>query len=128
MKKGNYIVYSVLLATAFTFFYSCSNTNPDGTVPTEFTDEATSGSCSVSADESYSLIMEAQKQAFESIYTYAHVKVVYRPEGDLVKDMMRPGDSTRWIMISRELTADEKKFFENKNSHPSVLKLAYDAV
>ncbi len=109
--------------------WSCGgHTNADGTKMTEFHDEATYGSCSVSADESYSLIIDAEKDAFEGTYPDAHVKVVYKPEGELVKDLMRPGDSTRFIVISRDLNDEEKKFFESKNSHPTVLKVAYDAV
>lgn len=111
------------------FAGSCGDRmNADGTKMTTFTDEATYGSCSVSADESYSLIMDAEKDAFEATYPDAHLKIVYKPEGELVKDLMRPGDSTRFIVISRDLNAEEKKFFESKNSHPTVLKVAYDAV
>jgi phosphate transport system substrate-binding protein len=56
------------------------------------------------------------------------VNIAYKPEGELVKDLMRPGDSTRFIVISRDLTDEEKAFFKSKNSAPEVLKIAYDAV
>ena len=126
MKK-NKISFFVFISAAACSLFSCSS-NSNGTKPTEFSDEATYGSCSVSADESYSLIMDAEKDAFEGIYTDAHVNVVYKPEGELVKDLMRAGDSTRFIVISRDLTDEEKKFFESKSAHPTVLKIAYDAV
>ena len=108
---------------------ACSgNSSVDPNNPTAFTDEATYGSCSVSVDESYSLILDAEREAFEAVYTDAHVKVVYKPEGDLVADIMRSGDSTRFIIMSRDLTPEEKKYFEARNSHPTLLKIAYDAV
>ena len=128
MRMLKHIPAFILLGLAATLISCGGGTNVDGVKPTVFTDDATSGTCSVSADESYSLILDSQEMAFESIYPDAHVNVIFRPEGELVKDLMRPGDSTRWIMISRDLTDEEKKFFEARNSHPSVLKIAYDAV
>ena len=126
MNKSKYILFCL---TVMLLCWGCEGrTNADGTKMTEFNDEATYGSCSVSADESYSLIMDAEKDAFEATYPDAHVKIVYKPEGDLVNDLMRPGDSTRFIVISRDLNDEEKKFFESKNAHPTVLKVAFDAV
>ena len=126
MKTKNKVLF---FSAMVLFSWSCgSRTNADGTKMTEFHDEATYGACSVSADESYSLIMDAEKDAFEATYPDAHLKIVYKPEGELVKDLMRPGDSTRFIVISRDLNEEEKKFFDAKNSHPTVLKVAYDAV
>jgi phosphate transport system substrate-binding protein len=125
MKNRYFIWFPVSFSIAL---FSCGGgATPDGH-QTITTDEATYGSCSVSVDESYSIIMDAERDAFEATYPDAHVKVVYKPEGELVKDLMRAGDSTRFIMMSRDLNDEERKFFESKNSHPSVLKIAYDAV
>jgi phosphate transport system substrate-binding protein len=126
MKTSLHTLFTFTSAAALLLGAGCGNGKPRNN--TSSTDETTYGSCSISVDESYRPIIEAEEYAFESIYNDAHVNIVYKPEGELMKDLMRPGDSTRFIVISRDMNAEEKAFFKSKNSSPEVLKIAYDAV
>lgn len=91
------------------------------------TDTPTSGKVAIIADESYTPIIQAQIDAFEAAYTDARIVVAYKPENEIVQELIRT-DSIRFAILNRQLTADEKSQFENKKLHPTELKIAYDAV
>src|SRR5688572_5411135 len=73
-------------------------------------DNATSGNVSVSVDESYRPFMEAEVEGFEYSYKDAKIRANYKSEGEVMKDLMA-SDSCRFAVISRPLTAEEKKYF-----------------
>ncbi len=116
MKTSKIIVFAFLLSA----FFACDQ----GTSKT--LDSPTQGEISVSIDDSYTPIMEAELYAFHSFYKYAKIHAKYKPEGEAVKDLLN--DSARLVVMSRELTDNEKRVFEKINLHPSTLKIAYDAV
>jgi phosphate transport system substrate-binding protein len=90
-------------------------------------DNQTSGTITISVDETYQPIMEEQIKIFESRYPNAHIKASYIPEGDCIEDFIK--DTTRLIFITRVLSADEKKRCEqNKIAVTRELPLVRDAV
>jgi phosphate transport system substrate-binding protein len=97
----------------------------DASVP-KVTDTLTSGSINISVDETYKPIMDEELKVFMSTYPEAKITVNYKPESEAIKDYLT--GTTKLVIVSRELTEEEKKYcLENKNV-PSSLVLAKDAV
>ena len=102
--------------------FSCGE---DTSVP-KVTDTLTSGSINISVDETYKPIMDEELKVFMSTYPEAKITVSYKPEADVIKDYLT--GKTKLVIVSRELTEEEKKYcLENRNV-PSSLVLAKDAV
>jgi phosphate transport system substrate-binding protein len=97
----------------------------DASVP-KVTDTLTSGSINISVDETYKPIMDEELKVFMSTYPEAKITINYKPESEAIKDYLT--GKTKLVIVSRELTEEEKKYcLENKNV-PSSLVLAKDAV
>jgi phosphate transport system substrate-binding protein len=104
-------------------FYGCnSSVNHE-----PFTDTPTSGEITILADESYQPLVQVQIDTFMEIYKYAKINVRYLPESELFNALMN-NDSFRLAIVSRELTSDEKTFFDNHKIIPRSLKIAEDAI
>lgn len=111
-----------ILAFGFAIMASCGE---DKSVP-KVTDTLTSGSISISVDETYKPIMDEELKVFMSTYPEAKITVSYKPEAEAIKDYLT--GKTKLVIVSRELTEEEKKYcLENKNV-PSSLVLAKDAI
>ncbi|MEJ8758570.1 substrate-binding domain-containing protein [Pontibacter sp. H259] len=117
MKNNWWAILGVAGILAFT---GCGDSG------TGATDTPTSGKINISVDESFQPIIESQVNTFEGIYKRADITAAYKPEGDVVQDLLN--DSTRIAVLSRELTAEEKAVFEKKKLIPRVTKLAVDAI
>ncbi len=85
-----------------------------------------SGNISISVDETYRPIMQQQMSVFDSSFPDAHVTVNYKPESDCIREFLN--DSTRLILVTRELSADEKQLLEGKKVVSTSLALAKDAI
>lgn len=90
------------------------------------TDTLTTGTISISADETYQPIIEEEKKVFDSSFPEAHITVHYKSEATCIKDFLN--DSARLILVTRDLNADEKKYCEQKKLVPTTLEIAKDAV
>ena len=97
------------------FLLSCGS----GSTPTQ-------GKQKIYIDESYSRLFDAEVEAFEGFYKSSDIDNRYKPEGDIVNDLMN--DSCRMIIISRDLSEKEKEYFKSKNSFPTSTKIAVDAL
>ena len=86
----------------------------------------TSGTVTISVDESFQPIVESQVKTFESIYKYAEITDNYKPEGAVVQDLLN--DSVKVAVLSRDLNDEERAAFEKQNRIPRPIKLAIDAV
>lgn len=95
-----------------------SNTSPQ--------DTATTGSIKISVDETFAPIMESQVFTFEKIYKYANIKAVYKPEGQVMKDLL--DDTVRFVVVTRQLTTEEKTAFEKLKITPRITKIAIDGI
>jgi phosphate transport system substrate-binding protein len=89
-------------------------------------DTPTSGNLKISVDESFAPIIDSHVYTFQKLYKYAKIQASYKPEGDVVKDLLT--DSSRVIVISRELTPNEKQYFEKLKIIPRQTKVAVDGV
>lgn len=90
------------------------------------TDDATSGKIHITVDESYKPLMEAEIEVFESFYPHADIEVTYAPEGKAFADLM--ADSSRFIVVNRELNEKELEYFKKIELTPTTLKIAYDGL
>jgi phosphate transport system substrate-binding protein len=114
--------FNLLVLLATVFLWSCNG--PNG--KPEPTDTATSGKVTIVSDESYTLIFETLEYTFESLYKNADVTIKYKPEAQALADLI--ADSCKVVVLNRDLTAEEKKSFEQKNIYPTSIKIAEDAV
>lgn len=89
-------------------------------------DTMISGTIDIAADETYRPIIAAQLKVFDSSYPDAHINVQYKPETECIKDFM--DGKVRMILVTRELSEDEKKVLEGKKVVPTWLAIAKDAV
>jgi phosphate transport system substrate-binding protein len=110
----------LLLAVASIFIASCGD---EAKGPT---DTLSSGNISISVDETFKPIIEEELKVFDSSYPEANIKTSYKPEAECIKDFLN--DTTRLILVTRDLSADEKKFLADKKIVPTSLAVAKDAV
>jgi phosphate transport system substrate-binding protein len=117
MKHGKFLIAALL------FFTACSN---DRSVNKKQNDTA-SKTLRISIDESFQPIMAEQIKVFESAYPDAKVVAEFKPEAECLRDLQK--DSTKIVIISRELTRDETSFFDKTiGFRPEFAQLAEDAV
>ena len=112
------ILCLVLIAS---LFIGACNDNPNAP-----TDTPNSGTIDISVDETYKPVIEQQLHVFDSSNPAAHIVVHYKSEAECIKDYLT--GKTRLILVTRELTEEEKKYCSEKNIVPSSLALARDAV
>lgn len=90
-------------------------------------DSTTNKNLHISIDESFQPVMAEQIKVFESAYPDTRVIVEYKSEADCIRDLAK--DSTKIVIISRELSHDEVNFFNSKLEYkPEYGELAKDAV
>ncbi|MGN0003748.1 MAG: PstS family phosphate ABC transporter substrate-binding protein [Sphingobacterium composti] len=89
-------------------------------------DDILAGEITVLVDESLLPIAVEQKEVFESSYYNAKVNLVGKPEIQAVNDLIK--GEAGMIILSRELTDEEKKTFEQRSINPRIYSFAYDAV
>lgn len=103
-------------------FVACDSRGPGG----ENADTPTAGNIKISVDQNFYQILDSQVDTFEKLYKYAHVNPSYKPEAEVIQDLLQ--DSARLVVVSRELTPEEKRVFENIKITPRVTKIAIDAI
>lgn len=115
MKELMILLFTLLLS-------GCIDRDKSGNV----LDTPTSGSIVISADESLKPLIDAEVNAFEGIYKYAQIKVVYTSEGDAVNQMLQ--DSARLTVVTRKLVSDEENQLMTQTIVPNQLKIAINAI
>lgn len=99
---------------------ACSE-NPDGPK-----DTPNSGVIDIAVDETYKPVIEQQLHVFDSSNPDAKINVHYKSEAECIKDYL--AGKVRLILVTRELTEEEKKYCTTKNIIPFSQALARDAV
>lgn len=94
--------------------------------PKQKQDTSTTGTISISVDESFQPIIESQVSTFEGIYKYASINAQYKAEGEVVKDLLN--DSTRIAILARKLNDEESAVFEKRKLTPRYTKIAIDGI
>lgn len=86
-----------------------------------------SGTIHISVDESFKPVIDSQIQVFEALNPKAKIIAEYKPEAECFKDLIK--DSTRMIIVTRGLTTEEEKFYQDSLSYsPTWSKVANDAI
>jgi len=112
----------ICVFSVFVFFISCAENKEKKNKK----DDILSGEITVLVDESLMPIVVEQKEVFESSYYNANINLVGKPEVQAVNDLLK-GESAM-IILSRELTEEEKKTFVQRSITPRIYPFAYDAV
>ena len=100
---------------------SCSNKPKSGR-----TDTYSTGTVSFVSDDSFSPIIEEQRDIFESMYPQAKLKPIYTNELDAVNMLMT---EKVWLAITtRNFTPKEKKNLQDRKFMPRAIPLAYDGL
>jgi phosphate transport system substrate-binding protein len=90
-------------------------------------DTISTGTIHISVDESFAPIIDEQIKVFMSQHPEARIIPHYKPEAECLKDLLQ--DSTRMVIVTRGLTADEELFYKDTLSFiPLWGKLANDAI
>jgi phosphate transport system substrate-binding protein len=89
-------------------------------------DTPNSGTIDIAVDETYKPVIEQQLHVFDSSNPAAHINVHYKSEAECIKDYL--AGKVRLILVTRELTEEEKKYCAEKGIVPSSLAIARDAV
>lgn len=99
-------------------------TNPMGRQKLEET--PTRGNISISVDESFQLLLDTEIFTFQSLYPDAKIKANYKPESDVLADLMN--DSVRTVVLTRDLTKAEKDLLFSQKFMARTTKIAHDAI
>lgn len=86
----------------------------------------TQGKQQIFIDESYQPLLDAEIEVFEGLYKNSDLEAVYKPEGDIIDDFLN--DTTRLIIVGRDLNEKEKEFFTSKKLSPVSTKIGLDAL
>jgi phosphate transport system substrate-binding protein len=99
-------------------------TNPMGRQKLEET--PTRGNITISVDESFQLLLDTEIFTFQSLYPDAKIKANYKPESDVLADLMN--DSVRTVVLTRDLTKAEKDLLFSQKFLARTTKVAHDAI
>lgn len=119
MRWWKHMVTGMLMASLLT---ACD----DNSTEKKVTDTLTSGTLTVSADETYKPVIEEEVKVFMSTYPDTKIEVQYKPESEAIRDYL--DGKTRLILVARPLTTREEQYCEQKKIVPSSLAIAKDAV
>jgi phosphate transport system substrate-binding protein len=97
----NFIIPLLVLA-------SCADRGKDGKV----LDNNTSGTITITVDESLKPLIDAEIDTFEAIYRNAHINVIYTNESDAIAAMLE--DSARMAIVTRVLTPQEEEYLKKQ--------------
>ena len=119
MKKR----WNILIAAMILFASACQNQSSDKNKQ----NQQESRNLHISVDESFEPVIKEQIKVFESAYPDTKVIAEFKSEADCIRDLEK--DSTKVVIISRELSRDETKFFDSKITYkPEFDQLAKDAI
>lgn len=117
--RSKYHTGILLLAMTVLLFNSCAENG-------KVLDTPTTGSIHISVDETYKPLIDSELKVFHSLYPKTNILVDYKPEAECFKDLF--SDSSRLIIVTRELKADEKEYFKKVNIVPHSMLIAWDAL
>lgn len=89
-------------------------------------DTTTYGEISITSDETFKPVIESEVDTFEKIYKYATIHVRYKPEAEVMNDLL--ADSSRFVIIPRKLNKEEEEYFKKIAIYPKQIKIFYDAI
>jgi len=120
--------YRYLLWTTIAFslmIASCSN-KKKGENTSAASDSYSEGKSEIWVEEGFKPIINEQLDVFLAVNPKADLKVNYESEHQIIEDLLAKGSRT--VVISRDLTENEKKVLKTKGFTPEIAKIANDAV
>ena len=118
MKQFSIFISALTIASLVTSCGSGSNSKP--------LDTPTSGQIHITVDDSYRPMIEAEIEMFEALYVKAKVKATYASEKKAFEDLI--ADSSRLIVVNRELNDNEKDYFKQRKVNPKTTHIANDGL
>ena len=118
MRNSNYVFGLLVTALAATFS-ACGSSGRELDTPT-------SGHIKISVDETFEPIFKSEVHTFESLYKYAKIDAAYKPEGQVVQDLLN--DTIRFAVLTRHLTDKEKEQLASQKLTPRETKIAVDGI
>ncbi len=114
-------MYKLIGYSAFCIFLlaSCQQNKSEG-------QSYTSGKERILVDESLAPIVEDQAFVFESSYSNAKLDLIMKSENELINMFLE--DSAQVAIMSRLLTPEERKHFENKKIEIRINRFAVDGI
>lgn len=120
----NFFFNPLLLSLTTLLIIVASCQNPMGVQPLNET--PTRGNIKISVDESFQLLYDTQVYTFQALYPDAKISVNYKPEVDVLADLMN--DSVRTVVLTRDLTKEEKEYLYANKFIARTTKVAHDAL
>jgi len=113
---ANFFLLSLIVVISLV---SCNQNNSNE-------EHITYGESKLLADESLYPIVDDEYEIFSNSYKRADIKITYLPEQDVIAHLL--DDSASVAILSRQLTKEEAKYFEDKNIIIRNTKFAVDGV
>jgi phosphate transport system substrate-binding protein len=110
------LVFGLLLSLT-----SCGNMGKKATNETP-----TRGNIHIVADESFQPLIETEVFTFTHLYNGAKIKPVYKPEYDVINDLMN--DSVKVIVTSKKLSDSQIQYLRDTQIIARTTTYAYDAL
>jgi phosphate transport system substrate-binding protein len=121
LRKNELMSLIVMIAVTAVFMVTCRN---QGTPAIKET--PTSGDIRIVADESFQPIIDAEVATFTSLYKYASITPVYKPEKEMIADFLN--DSVKVIVTSWTPTEENKQLLLDALTVIRTTTVAYDAL
>lgn len=122
MKQFISGLYLAVILMGVICLESCNN--PMGKQPLK--EAPTQGNIRISIDESFQLLFDTELYTFQSLYENAKITPAYKPEAEVLSDFMN--DSVRTVVLTRDLTQQEKDYLLAQNFVVRTTKVAHDAL
>ena len=124
---GNFVTKNMkleftLAACLAVLFFACKNSGHTS----ENTDTPTSGSITIGCDPTLEPLARAEIQAFNVLYPKADIQIKLLNENEAFNALLV--DSVRLIIAARDVTADEKKQFDQKQQVVKSRPIARDGI
>lgn len=113
--------YLFILLSTFAFS-ACNQVTKSGNE----VDHVTYGDATILADESLYPIIDDEYEIFSKNYKEAKINLIYKPQQELLKLFLE--DSIQVAIMSRTLTKDEAKFYEDRKVIIRSTKFAIDGI
>lgn len=124
MNKSRYILTIVTGSLLLTTILALSGCKNKGTAALRET--PTSGDITIGSDESFRPIIDAEIDTFTSLYGYAKIKPVYKPENELVAYFLN--DSVKVIVSSWTPSEEQRQLLLDIQTVVRTTVVAYDAL
>ena len=119
-RNASYIIVGLTLVA--TLWASCSGKKSKS----GRTDTYSSGVISFASDESFSPIVEEERQVFEHTYQKAKVNPIYTNESDGMEMLLNK--ETCLLITARDYKPEERQSLIDRGNNPRTVRLAYDGL